>query len=83
MQIYDFMAVSERMDESLVVLTLLHNFPDESIVVSSSKVGGGYDDRGVNHTCHKIQKSCRTEDVDQHLTDRFQGNIHFSFICCG
>jgi len=32
---YDFAAVTERMDESVVGMNLLHNFPDESIVVSS------------------------------------------------
>jgi len=77
-QTYDFIAVSERMDESLVVLKLLHGFPDESIVVFSSKINGGYDDGVSRRTCYKIQKSYTTEDVDLYLAEHYrEGNLDF------
>ncbi len=71
-QPYDFIAVTERMDESLVVLKLLYGFPDESIIVSSAKVSGGFDDGLQTGMCQKIIKSYTTEDVDEYLADKFQ-----------
>ena len=63
---HDFVAVAERMDESLVVMKLLHDFPDEAMVVFDSKRGGGFDD-GNRGKCHRIQRSYTTPDVDAYV----------------
>ena len=42
MEAYDFVMVVERMDESLVVLSLLLGLPVGDVLVSNSKVAGGY-----------------------------------------
>ena len=39
---YDFLAVNERLDESLVVLAMLAQVPLSDVVIFSSKVSGGY-----------------------------------------
>ena len=72
---YDFIAVTERMDESLVVMKLLFDLPDESIVVFNSKQSGGFDDGNYKNRCHKIQKSYTTPDVDAFIrSDDYQRN---------
>jgi len=70
---YDFIAVTERMDESLVVMKLLFGLKDETIVVLDSKRSGSsfIPVKGVGdlegRICHKIQPSFTTDDVDQHI----------------
>jgi len=77
-QTYDFIAVTERMEESLVVMKLLHQFPDESIVVLNSKTSGGFDDGKYKQTCYKIQKSYTTEEVDHYIAKDYQkDNLDF------
>jgi len=64
---YHFVGVTERMDESLVVMKLLFDFPDESIVVLDSKRSGGMDD-GEWGKCNKIRKAHTTKDVDEYIS---------------
>lgn len=54
---YDFIGVTERMDESAVALQMLLKLPTASVIYASSKVNGGYDDGLYQNTCYKIQKS--------------------------
>merc|ERR1712194_441910 len=63
---YDFIAVTERMDESLVVMKLLFDLPDESIVVFDSKKSGGFDGGGAD-VCHRLKKAYTTPDVDDFI----------------
>ena len=80
LQTYNFIAVAERMDESLVVMKLLFGFiTDETTIVLSSKRAGGYDDgSGDDGRCHKIQKAYTTSDVDEYVAGGFQrGNIDY------
>ena len=69
-QMYDFIAVTERMDESLVVMKLLYDFPDESIIVTNSKISGSFD-AGIS-VCHRIPRSYTTKDVDNYISDHFR-----------
>jgi len=71
---YDFIAVTERMDESLVVMKLLFGLKDETIVVLDSKRSGssfipvkGVGEFEGRNVCHKIQPSFTTDDVDRHI----------------
>ena len=43
---YDFIGVTERMDESFVVLAMLLHLPLSDVLYLSAKTGGGYDDGG-------------------------------------
>ncbi|CAB9519534.1 expressed unknown protein [Seminavis robusta] len=54
LQRYDFIALAERWQESLAVLTLLWNLRVEDVIVLSSKTKGGYDDGKFRKQCHKI-----------------------------
>ena len=54
---YDFIGITERMDESVVTLMMLLNLPMGDILYLNAKGNGGYDD-GVHHdTCYYIQPS--------------------------
>ncbi|KAL7580784.1 hypothetical protein ACA910_001063 [Epithemia clementina (nom. ined.)] len=64
---YDFVALTERMDESLVVLSMLWNVPLADVLYLSAKQGGSYDGGGRGG-CHLIPpntKSSNKDDVAQ------------------
>ncbi|KAL7580772.1 hypothetical protein ACA910_001052 [Epithemia clementina (nom. ined.)] len=64
---YDFVALTERMDESLVVLSMLWNVPLADVLYMSAKRGGSYDGGGGGG-CHLIPpntKSKNKDDVDK------------------
>ena len=54
---YDFIGVTERMDESLVVLQLLLHLPTSDIMHLNAKSNGGFDDGAFNSTCVYIVPS--------------------------
>ena len=66
---YDFLALTERLDESLVAMQLLLDLPVSDILSTSSKVGGGY--FYVKHNgksrCIPLQKSFRSPAVQAYL----------------
>jgi hypothetical protein len=64
---YDFLVVTERMDESLVALQLLLGLPVGDILSSSSKVGGGYSLEEKHDICIPLQKSFRSPAVKEYL----------------
>jgi hypothetical protein len=60
MKNYDFMAITERFDESMVVLQMLlkyHGVTLGDILYVKAKSNGGYDDGGHNGRCTFIQPS--------------------------
>lgn len=65
---YDFLAVSERMDESLVTLQFLLNLTLGDILVSSSKVAGSFTYNAKNGTCAPLQRSYWSPTVTAHVT---------------
>lgn len=68
---YDFIALAERMEESLVVLQLLLGLPVGDILQSSSKIGGGY--HVVNETCVQLKKATKSRAVVEYLeSDEWQ-----------
>jgi hypothetical protein len=48
---FDFIALVERMDESLVVMKLLFGLEDKDMIVLSAKSSGGYDDGKLADKC--------------------------------
>ncbi len=70
---YDFIAVVERMDESLVALQLMLGLQVGDILSSSAKVGGGYYYRAIDDICVLVQKSRQSPAVKQYLeSDEWQ-----------
>jgi hypothetical protein len=69
---YHFIAITERMQESLVVMKMLWGLSDKDIIVMSAKHSGGYDDGRYKETCVKIQPSFTTPEVDRYIKRKFR-----------
>ena len=67
MRKYDFIGVSDRMDESLVVLALIMQVPVADMVMLSSKVAGGYDAGRGGQGCVKLVPKQSFAAVDNYL----------------
>jgi Sulfotransferase family len=78
-QNYDFLAVSERMEESIVVLSLLMQVPIADVIVLSSKESGGYDDGLSKNGCVKIRKKWSTPKIDDYMQRQFL-NHNFDYL---
>lgn len=64
---FDFIGITERMDESLVALRFLMRLNATDILFLNSKLSGGYDDGKFNNTCFKIQKPFLSDGVRKFL----------------
>jgi Galactose-3-O-sulfotransferase len=53
-QEYDFLGVSERLDESLVVLQMILDLRTSDLLYLSAKLHGGWDDGVYRHQCYFI-----------------------------
>ena len=80
MNAYHFIAVAERMEESMVVLQLLFQLDPIDMIVLSSKQAGGFDDGRINNTCFRIQKPVHFPDVDAYLNQEFQVDNYDFFL---
>ena len=69
---YDFLAVTERMEESLVVLAMLAQIPLTDVVIFSSKLAGGYDGGTSKMGCMKIVKKWTTPKIDKYILGDYQ-----------
>ena len=68
---YDFVAVNERMQESLVVLAMLAQIPLTDVVVFFSKTAGGYDG-GYGKSCVKLKNKWTTPKIDEYILGDYQ-----------
>lgn len=57
LQEYDFIGITERLDESLIVLMMLLRLPMADILYVSAKTSGSYEAHDVNSECTYIQPS--------------------------
>ena len=73
-QNYDFIALSERMDESLVVLSMILRVPLSDVVVLSSKETGGYDDGHTSSGCVRVKRKWTTPIIDAYMSGEFLHN---------
>mmetsp|Transcript_32983 Transcript_32983/g.75980 ORF Transcript_32983/g.75980 Transcript_32983/m.75980 type:complete len:324 (-) Transcript_32983:405-1376(-) len=64
---YDFVGITERMDESLVALQMLLRLNVTDILYLSAKTRGGFDDGGYNNTCVYIVRIFSQECVKRLL----------------
>lgn len=62
---YDFMGVTERLDESLVALQLILGLDAGDILYVSAKVNGGYDDGAYQNKCFKIPPSILSKEMKE------------------
>ena len=84
---YDFIAITERFDESMVVMQLLleHRYGIGVVTLGdmlylNAKVSGGYDDGGYNSTCYKILKPPPIKDWSRRLKNYLYKNNNHTTI---
>ncbi|KAI2503847.1 sulfotransferase family [Fragilaria crotonensis] len=78
-QNYDFIAVAERMPESLVVMSMILKVPLADLIVLSAKADE-YDDGMTAKGCIKLTRAWRTPKVDEYLAGEFlQDNYDMIF----
>ena len=66
MQQYDFIAVTERMDESVVAMAMLLNLPIADVMYLKAKGKGGFDDGGGGK-CVLIQRSFVSDGMKEYF----------------
>lgn len=70
--LYDFVAVTERMDESLVVLKMLWGLDTGDIIVSAAKAGEWSYNWNPKGTCFKIPRTVKTQGVLDYIQTDFR-----------
>ena len=81
MNVYRLIALSERMDECLIVLKLLLNLEYEDIVnLGLNKQAGGYDDGQYNGQCIRVQKGIMFPEVQEYVSHEFQVQNYDYFL---
>lgn len=67
---FNFIGITERMDESAVALMMLLNLNLNDILYLSAKVKGGYDDGGGKYGCTIIQPSFVTPEMEKYFASK-------------
>jgi hypothetical protein len=76
LQDYNFIGVTERMDESMVVLSMLLGVPLRDVLYLSTKQSGSYDAGASKDMCVRIARSNLTVGMRQHLeSDEWQAYV--------
>jgi Galactose-3-O-sulfotransferase len=78
---YDFIGILERMDESLVVLSLILNVPITDVLYLKAKGSGGFDDGRYNRKCTYIippyvSPSMQSYFLSHTWKDRIFGDVY-------
>lgn len=71
---HDFVGVTERMDESLVAVSMLMGIPLADVLYLKAKVRGGYDDGGGRGKCTYIRPTFVTSGMQRMLHSDFWAN---------
>ena len=77
---YHFIAVAERMDESLVAMRLLFDLDPTDMIVLSSKTHGGFDEGKFNNICNKIQSPFTFPEVDDYIDNEYMASNYDFFL---
>ena len=84
---YDFIGVTERMDESLVALSMLMNVPLSDVLYLQAKGHGSWDDGGAinphtgNYWCVYIMPSFISNGMYEYFTtEEFQDIVYYDHI---
>jgi len=67
LQGYNFIGLVERLDESLVVLQMLHGLKTSNMIYLSGKSSGSYDDGGLNNKCYYIVPSFLSLGMEEYF----------------
>ena len=80
---YDFLGVTERMDESVVALSMVAGVPLADVLFLKAKGHGGYDDGGGRgeKICTYIWPSFVSDGMREFfVTDEFQDVVHWDWV---
>lgn len=79
---YDFVAVTERMDESAVAMAMLLNIPIADVLYLKAKENGGFDDAGgLGGKCTYITPSFLSEGMKEYFrSDEWQERVHWDHV---
>jgi len=78
LQEYNFLAVTERMDESVVALQMLLGLETADVVFLKSKSSGGYDDGRFHNKCFRIVPSFVSDGMKRYFaTPKFKADIYW------
>ena len=79
---YDFIAITERMDESAVALAMLLGLPLGDVLHLKAKGSGGYDDAGgKRNVCTYIQPSFVSDGMEEFFrSDEYQEMVHWDYL---
>lgn len=78
---YNFIGVSERFDETIVVLQMLLGLEAADVMYLSSKASGGYDDGMFKNHCYLIQRSFVSQAMRQYFeSSEWKEVIHWDAI---
>jgi hypothetical protein len=82
LQEYNFIGITERLDESLVVLMLLLQLPMSDILyVAAKQSGASYDSNGKHRKCSFLQPSILTPDMQAFLeSDVWYNEIKYDLM---
>jgi hypothetical protein len=82
LQDYDFVAVTERMDESAVALAMILGLPLADVLYLKAKGHGGYDDAGGDgHSCTMIQPSFVSDGMEAFFrSDEYQDMVQWDYL---
>eukprot|EP00523_Entomoneis_sp_CCMP467_P009980 CAMPEP_0168721550 /NCGR_PEP_ID=MMETSP0724-20121128/2141_1 /TAXON_ID=265536 /ORGANISM="Amphiprora sp., Strain CCMP467" /LENGTH=464 /DNA_ID=CAMNT_0008768197 /DNA_START=33 /DNA_END=1427 /DNA_ORIENTATION=+ len=80
MKDYDFIGVTERMDEVAVVLSMILNLPMADVLYLSAKANGGFDAGGFQNICRYIIPSFKSPPMKKlFATPQFQRLIEWDY----
>lgn len=78
---YDFIAVTERMEESAVALAMILGIPLADVLFLKAKGQGGYDDAGGTGTCTYITPSFVSPGMRKYFdSDVHQDMVQFDYL---
>jgi hypothetical protein len=77
---YDFVGLTERMTESLAVMTLLWDLDPTDVIVFAAKQSGSYDTGGWRNRCIMTQKAFLTEENRNFLLSPNYVTGHADFL---
>ena len=72
---YDFIGITERMDESLVALMMMLRLKISDIVYIKAKSSGNFDDGAFNNTCFYIVPSFTSPGMKEFFTSQMYSNV--------
>ena len=78
---YDFIAITERMDESAVALSMIMGIPLADVLYLKAKGHGGYDAGGDGHDCTYITPAFVSPGMEQFFrSDEYQDMVQWDYL---